>query len=124
MLGKRPVAFLAIGLEAAPAGADQAQQQSNDHPAAERIVAEVMDRLGREEGPDVSQGRRRAIDEVGEPGVLRADEAPHDAEGDERQHAVAGVDMKQVLVAAEIGDDEPPRLSWRLFGLSQAVVSA
>lgn len=47
-----------------------AQQLCNDHPAAEGVVAEVMDRLGREEEPDVSQGRRRAIDEVGEPGVL------------------------------------------------------
>ena len=78
------MSLFAIDLQAAPARAKQAKQQCNGHPTAERVMAEVVKGLERDNGPDVSHGRGGAVDEVGTSGVLCPDEPPDDAKCDRR----------------------------------------
>ena len=91
------MSLFAIDLQAAPARAKQAKQQCDGHPTAERVVAEVVKGLERDNGPDVSHGRGRAVDEVGKSGVLCPDEPPDDAKCDRRQHAISGIGMQQAF---------------------------
>ena len=94
------MSLFAIDLQAAPARAKQAKQQCDGHPTAERVVAEVVKGLERDNGPDVSHGRGGAVDEVGKSGVLCPDEPPDDAKCDRRQHAISGIGMQQAFVVA------------------------
>lgn len=86
------------------AAGEQRDQQCHDHQPAGWVVAEVAAGAPAEPVPEVVPRRGGRVQEVAEPGMLAADEAPQRPHRQQRQDGVAGQRMQPFRLAlGEIG---------------------